>query len=122
MLLADHPIKINDEKIIWPESWEESSEVIENVNLTAAGTDQTEITRLDKLSIACEFLCSPEWAMKFKAWSKMDELVLCRYDILSKSDEERIVRMRNFSARLLPESWKITPDGIWEVRFDLLEF
>ena len=46
-------IKFNDEIIFEPESWEESSEVIESVNQTEAGTDQIAVTRYDKLSISC---------------------------------------------------------------------
>ena len=122
MLLTDHPIKINDEEIIWPEQWDESSEVVENVNQTAAGTDQIEVIRYDKLAVSCSFSCSPEWAARFKAWSKQAYVTLTRYDVETKTDEDRDVRIRDFSCSLQSGSYRITPDGIWDVSFTMTEF
>lgn len=122
MLLTDHPIRINNREIIWPDQWSESSEVIENLNQTAAGTDQTEVTRYDKLTVSCSFSCSPEWAARFKAWSKADSVTLTKYNIETGTDEDRTVRLRNFSCELQAESYRIVPNGIWTVTFDMIQF
>ncbi len=40
-------IMFDDEVIFEPQSWEEASGVIENVNETEAGTEQISVTRYD---------------------------------------------------------------------------
>ena len=116
-------IKFDDEEIFEPSSWEESSEVLESVNSTEAGTDQIAITRYDKLSISCSFQCSHRWAQKFKAYSRKDEISVNFYDILAGENTTRIMRIRDFRAQLVDHSW-LTPgtNGLWSISFTLKEF
>ena len=116
-------IKFNDEIIFEPESWEESSEVIESVNQTEAGTDQIAVTRYDKLSISCSFQCSSRWTKKFKEYSKQDSIAVSIYDHIDETYKTRTMRIRSFKVSLVENSWK-TKDtsGLWIVSFSLEEF
>ena len=117
------PIKFDNEVIFEPESWEETSEVIENVNETEAGTEQIAVTRYDKLSVSCSFQCSSVWAKKFKEYSKKDEIAVSIYDLIDEAYKVRTMRIRDFKVSLVDNSWK-TPDthGLWNVSFSLKEF
>ena len=116
-------IKFDDEEIIEPQSWSEDSEVIETVNETEAGTEQVAVLRYDKLSISCSFQCSHRWAKKLKAYSKKDEISVSFYDILIEENAVRKMRIRDFKASLVENSWK-TPgtNGLWVISFNLVEF
>ncbi len=122
-MLSDYPIKFGQEVIFTPESWEESSEVLENVNATEAGTDQISVTRYDKLSISCSFQCSSVWAKKFKEYSKQDEIEVSIYDLIDAAYKTRTMRIRNFKASVVANSWN-TPNtvGLWDISFSLEEF
>ena len=116
-------IKFNGEEIIEPQSWSEDSEVIETVNQTEAGTDQIVVLRYDKLSISCSFQCSHRWAKKFKEYSLLDGIDVSLYDILTGDYVTRQMRIRDFKATLVDNSWR-TPgtNGLWIISFNLLEF
>ncbi len=122
-MLSNYPVKFNNESIFEPESWEESSEVIENVKQTEAGTDQISVTRYDKLSISCSFHCSHRWAKKFKEFSKLDEMEVKIYDVIDETYKTRIMRIRDFKMSVVENSWQ-TPNtnGLWNVSFNLKEF
>ena len=117
------PIMFDDEAIFEPESWEEVSDVIENVNETEAGTEQISVTRYDKLSVSCSFMCSSVWAKKFKRYSMKDEIAVSIYDAVDEAYKVRIMRIRDFKMSIVNNSWK-TPNtnGLWEVSFNLIEF
>ena len=122
-MLSDYPIKFGQEVIFAPESWEESSQVIENINTTEAGTDQISVTRYDKLSISCSFQCSSVWAKKFKEYSKQGEIAVSIYDLIAEEYKTRTMRIRNFKASLVANS-RNTPNtvGLWDISFSLEEF
>ena len=116
-------IMFDDELIFEPQSWDEESEVIENVNETEAGTEQIAVTRYDKLSVSCSFQCSSLWAKKFKQYSMKDEIAVSLYDVVDEAYKVRAMRIRNFKMSLVEHSWK-TPNtnGLWIVSFSLIEF
>lgn len=122
-MLSGYPVKFDLETVFTPTSWEESSEVIENINETEAGTDQIAVTRYDKLSVSCSFNCSSVWAAKFKAYSKKDFISVSIYDLIDKVYKVRNMRIRDFKAKLVDNSWN-TPgtNGLWEISFTLIEF
>ena len=122
-MLSSYTIKFNNEVIFEPESWEESSNVVETINTTEAGTDQIIVTRYDKLSISCSFMCSSVWAKKFKEYSRQDSMAVSIYDLIEQAYKIRTMRIRDFKASLVDNSWK-TPNtnGLWNVSFSLQEF
>ena len=116
-------IMFDDELIFEPQSWDEESDVIENVNETEAGTEQIAVTRYDKLSVSCSFQCSSIWAKKFKQYSMKDEIAVSLYDVVDEAYKVRAMRIRDFKMSLVSHSWN-TPNtnGLWEVSFSLIEF
>lgn len=116
-------IMFDDEVIFEPQSWDEESDVIENVNETEAGTEQIAVTRYDKLSVSCSFQCSSIWAKKFKQYSMKDEIAVSLYDVVDEAYKVRAMRIRDFKMSLVSHSWN-TPNtnGLWEVSFSLIEF
>lgn len=114
--------KFNNTEILRPIAWSETSNVIEAVNTSEAGTDIINVTRYDKLTISAEFGCSAAWAKTFKSFSILDSFTLTRYDVISEADETRTVRMRNYSQTLIKDSQTLTgQNGLYSITFDLEE-
>lgn len=115
-------LKFNNEQIINPTSWKETSEVVENVNQSEAGTDIVSVTRFDKLTVNCTFQVSDYWFKKLKDYSKLRTITVTYYDAGSGTTKTRTMRIRNFSVQLQPNSLLIsTTNGLWVVTFDLKE-
>lgn len=127
-LNSTYPIMFDDTQILSPSEWNETSNVVETVNVTEAGTDSVEVTRYDKLTVSARFKVAEaanvvEWAKVFKEFSKKPSFTLKRYDILEQGYEERTVRMRDFVAELMPKSDLLPSiNGIWDISFTLIEF
>ena len=127
-MISTYPIVFDTTTLISPSEWTEISEVVENVNLTEAGTDQVEVTRYDKLSINAKYKVAESndggnWAKIFKEFSKKSSIAVKRYDILAQAYETRYMRMRNFQANLVPKSDYLSAvNGVWEISFTLNEF
>lgn len=121
-MLSQYPTKINDTEILWAKSWEESSEVIEEVNTSESGTDIIQVTRYDKLTINASYKCSSTWAKTFKEFSKMSSLTVSLYDQIDEKYKERTMRMRDFTLKYIEKSEKVeASNGYWEVSFKLQE-
>lgn len=114
--------KFNTTEILRPISWSETANVIENVQTSEAGTDIINVTRYDKLTISAEFGCSATWAKTFREFSLLDTFTLTRYNVITGADENRTVRMRNYSQTLIKDSETITgQNGLYSITFDLEE-
>lgn len=114
--------KFNDTELLRPVSWSETSNVIESVNTSESGTDIINVVRYDKLTINAEFGCSDQWAKTFREFSLLDSFVLTRYDVISGDEEERTVRMRNYSQTLIKDSETLAGfNGLYNITFDLEE-
>lgn len=122
--LNDFPIMINSTAIPVPIEWSETAEVIENVNTTEAGTDITDIMRVDKLTVTASFGVSSTWLATFKGWANStSKLTVKIYDSVSNTYVTRYMRMRNFNQGLVPNSDKNSGTiGLWNITFDLIEF
>lgn len=126
-LLNTYPTLFNNVPILSPHSWSESSEVVETVNETEAGTDQLDITRFDKLTISASYAVAEceaggSWAKLFKQFSKQNSITVKRYDILEEGYEERTMYMRSFTANLVAKSdYLPSVNGVWEISFTLKE-
>ena len=114
--------KFNNTELLRPVSWSETSNVIESVNTSESGTDIINVVRYDKLTISAEFGCSHTWAKTFREFSLLDSFVLTRYDVISGTDEQRTVRMRNYSQTLIKDSETLAGfNGLYNITFDLEE-
>ena len=119
----DFPIKINNTPIPVPIAWNETSEVVENVNTTEAGTDVIDVVRVDKLSVNASFNVSSAWLATFKGWgNSTSALSVNIYDAVSNAYVSRDMRIRNFNYSLVQNSDRTSGTvGLWELSFDLIE-
>ena len=123
MIKTDYPTFFDETQMLLPLTWDEQSEVIEEVNKTEAGTDVVDVSRYDKLKISASYRCTDEWAKTFKEFSKKNVIAVKRYDILSQEYETRNMRMRGFKATLKHYSDRIAfTNGVWEMSFTLEEY
>ena len=121
--MLDFPLYFDTDVIPQPSSWTESSDVIENVNKTEAGTDHAEVVRYDKLKVSCGFNVTDATARLLKQYSKHDSITVKYYDIETDDYKERTMRIRGFSAALVKDSFNLqTVRGVWNVTFTLEEF
>lgn len=122
--LNDFPTKINNTPIPVPIEWSENSEVVENVNTTEAGTDVTDVLRVDKLTVTASFDVSSAWLATFKGWSNSTSALSVKiYDPVTDAYLERSMRIRNFVSNLVQHSDNTSGTiGLWNVTFDLIEF
>ncbi len=122
--LNDYPVKINNTPIPVPIEWSENSMVVENVNTTEAGTDVSDVLRVDKLMVTASFDVSSAWLATFKGWANSTSaLTIDIYDPISNAYKQRSMRIRNFISNLVRYSDGTSGTvGLWNVTFDLIEF
>ena len=122
--LNSYPIQINSTSIPVPTMWNETAEVVENVNTTEAGTDIVDLLRVDKLTVNASFDVSSTWLATFKGWAKAtSSLTVKIYDATINGYITRYMRIRNFASSLVQNSDKNSGTiGLWNVTFDLIEF
>lgn len=123
-MYADYPIYFDDVKIPMPQSgWSESSNVVENTEMSEGGTDMLDIIRMDKLSIAVSTSCFSDVAKIYEQFSKKPNITVKFYDIMNETYQERLMRMRSFSKTYRKDTDKIeATNGIWDISFTLEEF
>lgn len=122
--LNSYPTTINSTAIPVPVSWNETAEVVENVNTTEAGTDVIDVLRVDKLTVNAAFDVSSAWLATFKGWANSTSALTVKiYDAPTDAYVTRYMRIRNFAANLAPYSDRTEgTKGLWNVTFDLIEF
>lgn len=110
---------------IWPSTWRESYEVVENVNLSEAGTDIVNVTRYGKLSVSASLKCSRTVAKQLKEYSDEPYIFVALFDIIKAEYVKHKVRFRDFKINPINKSWELTEtpysDGVYEVSFSLKE-
>lgn len=122
--LNTYPTKINNTTIPVPIAWNETSEVVENVMTTEAGTDISDVMRVDKLTVNASFNVSSAWLSTFKGWANSTSALTVQiYDAVSGAYVSRSMRIRNFNHSLVQNSDRTSGTiGLWELTFDLIEF
>lgn len=122
--LNTYPVTINSTAIPVPISWNETAEVVENVNTTEAGTDVVDILRTDKLTVNASFNVSSAWLATFKGWANSTSALTVKiYDAVTDAYVTRYMRIRNFTNNLVENSDRTSGTiGLWNVTFDLIEF
>ena len=120
----DFPIQINSTSIPVPISWNETAEIVENVNTTEAGTDVIDVLRVDKLSVNASFNVTSNWLMAFKGWANSTSALTVKiYDPATNAYATRYMRIRNFAYSLVENSDRTAGTyGLWNLTFDLIEF
>lgn len=122
-MLKDYPIKISNVAIPNPISYSESSEIVENVQETEAGTDLVMVVRRDKLTISLTFNCSSDWAQRFAIYRDNEPLSVQVYDPKTAAYKTRTMRIRSYQSNLIEDSWTTRgTNGLYEVSFELKEY
>lgn len=123
-MLDDYPILFDDEKIPFPDKWDESPEVVENTYETEAGTDQSDVVRYDKVTIGVQHnALTSRWTQKIRAYSKKDSIRVKYWDTSEAKYQERTMRIRNYKQSLIENSRRTTnTTGLYSVSYDLEEF
>lgn len=103
-MLRLYPTYFNDIQILFPVSWNESSNVVENVSTSEAGTDMVSVTRYDKLSVSASYKCTSGWVKMFKTFALLPYITVRMYDIMEEDYVERDMRLRNFTNKLVKKS------------------
>ena len=125
MKLKDFPTIINSITLPGePIQWDENPQVIENAQTTEAGTDITDIMRVDKLTVTASYQVSSAWLANFDSWSKSTtKLTVKIFDASTSAYITRYMRMRNYMKSRVQNSKNVSGTyGLWTVTFDLIEF
>lgn len=121
--------KFNNTEILYPLSWDESYEVIENSAQSEAGTDLLSVVRYGKMSVSCSFRVSSTWLATFKSFRDLDSFTLSINVGWTEGAEPtavyetHTVRMRGFTQSRIPKSEDIGVSiALWDISFTLEEF
>ncbi len=114
-------IRLDGELLPFPKGMDFSYEVVENVYKTEAGTDQTGITRPEKLTLSLTFDLTSAWVQRMRSLALRQSLDAVIDE--AGQEKERRVRIRNFKAGLVEDSRRTEGTaGLWNVSFDLIEY
>lgn len=120
--LSLYPYKFNNVVLDFPLTWQETSNTIEDVQTSAAGTDIVLLTRADKLSVSVTARMSSQKMAQIQAFVSEPTFTLSRYDAVENNYKYHTVRMRDFSKSLLRKSQDLEiSTGVWDVSFNLEE-
>jgi len=120
--LKNFPILLNNSAIPFPNSYTEKNEVKESVNLTEAGTDICQISRIKKLTLSMSFRLMGTWVSTFESHAYSSSTIAVKiYDNQTNAYAEKTMRMRNYSKKLVEHSEKVDCEGMWDISFDLVE-
>ena len=123
MLKRDFPVLFNNVAIKGTcLMWERGYTNISNSNMTEAGTDDVEVIRRGKTTIAAEFQCSDFWASKIAAYNALQQFEAKFYDVVTKTYTTMTVRMDGLIVTQLQNSDALESNGAYDLRFNLLEF
>lgn len=123
-MYSSFPIYFDETEMPIPQTgWQETSNVVENTQMSEGGTDMVDVVRYDKLSISVTTSCFSDLAKTYKQFSKKDSIQVKIYDIIDEAYKTHTMRMRSFSASRRKDTDNLsTTNGIWDISFTLEEF
>ena len=123
-MYSSFPIYFDETEMPIPQTgWQETSNVVENTQMSEGGTDMVDVVRYDKLSIAVTTSCLSNLAKTYKQFSKKDSIQVKIYDIIDEAYKTRTMRMRSFVASRRKDTDNLSvSNGIWDISFTLEEF
>lgn len=103
-------IKVNNEQLPNPVSYDENMGSLENENASESGKTLVAVVRLDMFSANMTFNVSSYWKEKIRNYCKLD------YVKLEVNGKEYQARLRSFTANLAENSERSEgTDGYWKV-------
>lgn len=124
MKFKEDTLQATPVNILFPVSMSRLSANVEQLFETENGHTQAIVTRQDKQSISMSFSCSSAWVKKFKQFYLMDYFIFTEYNPVTERDEDRNVRMTNFTEEFVKNSQVVdstVSQGLWNVSFTLEE-
>ena len=124
-MLTSYPIKINNESIPFPDSWQENPEKISNGFEMENGGRKTIIVRTSRLSISANFTVSSRWLGKFKQFRDANSLTVSIYDADANNYANHTMEIvpESFAYDLIKNSKRVNnTNGLWRLSFELEEF
>lgn len=122
-MLKSYPIKFDTIEIPFPNSMGVSNEVLENVNETEAGTDITQIRRIEKLTISMSFRLMDRYLALFETFAYSTSTIqVSMYNATAGTYIMKDMRMRDFQYKLVESSEKVQDiNGMYDISFKLVE-
>lgn len=123
MISRDYPPMINNVTLsIRCFQWDTTYDKIESVNETEAGTDDVDLLRAKKRTIACMFQCTDRWAKILSGFDDEATLSVKHYDP-KEGYITSTMRMENYKESLAAFSENDNQsNGLYTITFDLVEF
>ena len=122
-MLKNYPVIINNTTLFQATKWTENWKKVTNTYMTEAGTEQIDVVRQRKLSVAAQYDCSSEWIGQFVTWNQAGTLTVQMYDLLTGLYATRSMHMEDLAVTLVEGSEKTeNTDGLYQVTFTLEEF
>ena len=124
MLKEDYPVIIDGTTIsIIKQQWNRSYVNVYNSAQTEAGTDDIEVVRFSKTTIAAQFKCTDEWARTFAEFNSRASLTVRFYDLETETYVQKTMRMTSLVINEIRYSDRIdVSEGLYTVSFQLVEF
>ena len=122
-MLKNYPLKFDGTAIPFPNSYDISNSVIENVNTSEAGTDIVQIKRMAKMTISLSFRLMDSYLAFFEGYAySTSTITVSIYDATTKAYTTKIMRMRDFSYKLVEKSELVNDiNGMYDISFSLVE-
>lgn len=122
-MLKNFPLKFNGTAIPFPNSYDVSNSVIENVNESEAGTDIIQIKRMKKMTISLSFRLMDSYLAFFEGYAYGNSTITVSiYDAVTKAYTTKTMRMRDFQYKLVEKSELVNDiNGMYDISFSLIE-
>lgn len=124
MLNEDYPIIFDETEInITKRRWQINKGNIITQNTTEAGTEDIEILRFGKTSIAAQFRCMDDWTSTLMAFASQPSVTVKFYDPETKAYATKLMHMDgvNVSQVKYTDGLDVS-NGIYDISFTLVEF
>lgn len=124
-MLSSYPIKINNEAIPFPDSWNENPKKIASQFETESGHRKVLVQRTGRLAISARFTVSSRWLKKFMQWRDAASFTLSKYDAVTGAYTTHTMDIdpESFSYDLVRHSELVkNTEGLYYLSFDMEEF
>ena len=122
-MLKNYPIKFDGTAIPFPNSYDISNSVIENVNESEAGIDIVQIRRMQKMTLSLSFRLMDSYLAFFEGYAYSSSTIeVSIYDAVTKAYTTKTMRLRDFKYKLVEKSELVNDiNGMYDISFSLIE-
>lgn len=122
-MLKNFPLKFDGTAIPFPNSYDISNSVIENVNESEAGIDVVQIRRMQKMTLSLSFRLMDSYLAFFEGYAYSSSTIeVSIYDAVTKAYTTKTMRLRDFKYKLVEKSELVNDiNGMYDISFSLIE-